>query len=230
MPPRRGKKRKAADLNRSAVGSAARERYDAALLRFDDYCTRFGFDFNPARKEEADEICAGHVQALYDDDCPMAWAGDFLSAMTDRWPALRGHLHASWRHFSAWKRLEPPQRAKPAARACVRVWIWVLIFCLNMCNYEIILPTLCHIVLVFSLLRPSEVRGLNWSDVTFDFSTAVPPALICQISIDHSKTSIRKHATESVTLTDPFVVFLLRLAAEHATTEKVWPFNAGFFN
>jgi hypothetical protein len=202
------------------------------MARFEIFCATFGFLFNPARENEADDVCSAYVQYIYDQDEPMAWAADFLSAVSDKFPHLRGKLTASWRAYAAWKRLEPPQRARPAARACVRIWMYVLICCLSATssNYRSILPVLCHIVLVFNLMRPAEVRGRHWSDVSFDISTAIPPVEFATISIDHSKTSTRKLATETTTITDPFAVFILKLGFEFSDHEKVFPFASSFFN
>ena len=95
----------------------------------------------------------------------MTWAGDFFSALADRWPALRGNLSASWRNFSAWKRLEPPVQAKPASRLILRWWLYSLLVGLSAANFYVVLPTLLHIVLVRSLCRHADVRGLLWSDI-----------------------------------------------------------------
>ena len=105
---RRGQKRKAdVELSRAAVGSAARGRYDTAITRFKIFPKFFGLLFAVTDLFETDRNSAAYIQTLYDQGLPMTWTGDFLSAMADRWLALRGNLSASRRNFSAWKRLEP---------------------------------------------------------------------------------------------------------------------------
>ena len=133
---RRNQKRKLdVDLARAAVGNAARGRYDAALARYRIFLKFFGLVFQISNLLQLDEHAALYVQSLYQESLPMVWAADFLSGLSDKWPHLRGHLSGAWRNFTAWKRLEPPQQAKPASRIVVRWWFYVLLVGLSDTNF-----------------------------------------------------------------------------------------------
>ena len=133
---RRGKKRNLeVDLARAAVGNAARGRYDAAIQRYKIFLAYFGFVFQIVNLLQLDQHAALFLQALYDNSLPMFWAADFLSGLSDKWPHLRGNLSGAWRNFTAWKRLEPPQQAKPASRIVVRWWFYVLLVGLSDTNF-----------------------------------------------------------------------------------------------
>ena len=114
-------------------------------------------------------------------------------------------------------------RAKPAPRVILRCWHYSLVVCISVATAHIVLPTIVHIIQVWSLCRPAEVRGLCWADIE---TLPDERAVIC---IDYSKTSGRRLNSESVTLDDPFVVYLLARGKEAATSELVWPFPNTYF-
>ena len=158
------------------------------------------------------------------------WGGDIISALADMIPQLRGQLSESWRRFKAWRRLEPPERAKPVPRSLLRFWVFTLFMLLDEFNCFVILPCILHMLLCFSLMRPAEVRGLDWADISFDENSG-PNGVVfaATIAIDHSKTSVRKLIVETLVITDPFIIFVLLLAKDFAVSSKVWPFGPTFF-
>ena len=222
---RRNQKRKLeVDLARAAVGNAARGRYDAALSRYKIFLSYFGFIFQITNLLRLDEHAASYVQSLYENSLPMVWAADFLSGLSDKWPHLRGHLSGAWRNFTAWKRLEPAQQAKPASRIVVRWWFYVLLVGLTEANFHVVFPFMAHLALVWALCRPAEVRALFWKDIEI-----LPDgrAVVC---IDYSKTSVRKFTSESVVISDPFISKVLELAKSCSTDDDlVWPFRVDTF-
>ena len=220
-------------LDQCAVGSAARGRYDAAIARLKIFCTFFGLVLTLFDSDSLDEILVSYLQFLYDESLPMCWGADTLSALQDLMPKLRKELPHAWRCYSAWQRLEPPQRAKPLMLVILQYWLVFLLNLISDVNSFVVLSLVMHMCLVFHLFRPAEVRGLTWADVKF--STVFTHGRwhkIASIAIDHSKTSIRKNMVEYVQIDDAFTVLILELLYEMSSSDSdpLWPFSLSTFH
>ena len=88
--------------------------------------------------------------------------------------------------FGAWKRLEPPVRARPIS-------IVVLIFSFaDDQDFLEMLGASCSALLVYHLMLPAQVCNLLWTDITLGIVDAMPTV---SIAIENSKTP-RKFSTE----------------------------------
>ena len=134
----------------------------------------------------------------------MNLAGVPLSAVSDRYPALRHVINGSWRSFAAWGRLEPAQRAKPVSVLVLQLLLHSLFSFATAENVLTIFVIACHCLLVYSLFRSAEVLSLRWRDVTFDYTRDGQPFL--SIAVE-GRTSGRKGIVEYVSVVDAFFLF-----------------------
>ena len=84
---RRGKKRDTTRLLREeAVGPQTRTRYALALERFNLFLAFYMISTLSLFVDPkfTDAHAADYVQWLYSHDCPMQWAADLLSAISDK--------------------------------------------------------------------------------------------------------------------------------------------------
>jgi integrase len=138
-----------------------------AFARLTIFCQFFGFVLTLLDSPALDEILQSYLQYLYDESLPMCWGADVLSSVQDMMPRLRRELPGAWRYYSAWQRLEPAQRAKPLLVTILQYWLAFLIQLITEVNLFVVLTVIMHMCLVFHLLRPAEVRRLQWSDLRF---------------------------------------------------------------
>jgi len=157
----------------------------------------------PGELHEMEEVACAYIESLWEDGSPRLYAGDVLSAMSHFVPRLKGHLTAAWRLHTAWGRSELPARAVPfrarvllamVARAVVHGWIGVA----------------AGLAMAFHcLLRTGELTGACFSDLVLadDCSGGV-------LHLGETKGGKRRGEEEKVTICDPQVCMLLRLAGE----------------
>ena len=178
-----------------------------------------------------DYAASAYLQFLYDEECPMCWAADTLSALQDMMPSLKRQLPESWRCFGAWQRLEPPERARPLHISILQFMVATLLRMIVEDNCFVILTVVLHMCLVFHLFRPAEIRGLEWSD--FRFSQVFRENkwfTVLTIAVDHSKTSVRKRIVEYVLIEDSFTIFIAQILFNHHLSSEVWPFSSSYFH
>ncbi len=194
--------RKSVPLRQRVVGRRTRARYDAALRRFNRYCTIGGLAFNPSDFGAADCLVERYVQALYDLGAPRSWASIFLSALNDRFPRLRRELPSGWRSVRAWQFECPPKRAPPIPRRLVSLWAGRLLFGGRIREAAGLL------LLFHCFLRPAELLKLRVCDVVLcglGLATAT-------VRLIDTKMGQRRLAEEFVEVLDPFVARLLAIA------------------
>eukprot|EP00438_Fugacium_kawagutii_P020011 Skav203482 [mRNA] locus=scaffold921:365199:371984:+ [translate_table: standard] len=137
------------------------------------------------------------IEELWENGDPQGWASDCLSGLGHFIPACKPHLISSWRLHSAWSRAELPCRAPPftplvlyalAHQAVANHWT----------DLAVLLILGFH-----TFARAGELFQCKVGDFTFDRSSGT-------WSLPLSKSGQRAGATESLLLTDPFVLTLLR--------------------
>ena len=211
-------KKQALGLRTKAERRADRERVGAlqdliiskhTLTRYEDRLNNFfawiateGKRIPRSPSELEEEACT-YLEHLWEDGAPRSHAGDYLSGLSHFMPRLKGQLTAAWRLHTAWSRNELPARAVPfdgrtalalAGRAIVRGWVGMA----------------AGIALGFHcLLRTGELVGATFADVSLaaDSGSGV-------LHLGLTKGGQRRGVVEQVTIVDPQVCMLLRLAGE----------------
>ena len=175
-----------------------RKRYEMALARYFVFDESMQFS-EPIDDAELDGNVASYVEQLWQEGDPRYWAEDTLSGFTKLIPSLRGGFRLSWSLVTAWQRNEPPQRCAPLSTDVLLAMVGLAIQrgWLGMCA---LLAVGFHCV-----LRTAEMYHLRVADFEFDVegTTGV-------LTLQESKSGTRYNIVESVTITDPVVIRLVR--------------------
>ena len=103
-------------LKQLTVQPKTRQRYEAGLDAFFAYLQREGLSL-PKRRDQMDPLVSDYLEYLWSEGEGRAAAGNFLAALQDSQPKLRGALPGSWRLMKTWSINEVPQRAPPLSEA-----------------------------------------------------------------------------------------------------------------
>ena len=175
-----------------------RKRYEAALMRYFVFDELMQFSA-PIDDVELDGNVAKYVEQLWQEGDPRYWAEDALSGFTKLIPSLRGGFRLSWSLVTAWQRNEPPQRCAPLSLDILLAMVGLAIQrgWLGMCA---LLAVGFHCV-----LRTAEMYHLRVADFEFDVAGTTGV-----LTLQESKSGTRYNIVESVTITDPVVIRLVR--------------------
>ena len=153
----------------------------------------------PMDDVDLDGNVARFVEQLWEEGDPRYWAEDALSGFTKLVPSLRGGFRLSWSLVTAWQRNEPPQRCAPLNLDILLAMIGLAIQrgWLGMCA---LLAVGFHCV-----LRTAEMYRMRVTD--FEFNVEGTSGVL---TLPESKSGTRYNFVESVTITDPVVIRLIR--------------------
>jgi len=175
-----------------------RKRYESALIRYFVFDESMQFSA-PIDDVELDGNVAKYVEQLWQEGDPRYWAEDTLSGFTKLVPSLRGGFRLSWSLVTAWQRNEPPQRCAPLSVDILLAMIGLAVQrgWLGMCA---LLAVGFHCV-----LRTAEMYRMRVAD--FEFNVDGTSGVL---TLPESKSGTRYNKVESVTITDPVVIRLIR--------------------
>ena len=187
----RQQRRKGIDLEEAALGSQTRTRYHMALRKLTPVLQ------NIQSLAHMDEVICEWVQEMWRTGEPLLTVGDALSALHFYQPFTRRGIPHSWKLFATWRKVEVPSRAPPLTEVLVR----------GMSAYELhhnrLEMATCLMLAFYALLRTGELLALTTEDVLLGKEAAI-------ISLNATKTSKKYAAHDAISVTDPFVLEMLR--------------------
>ena len=205
---RKEPRKKMGTLKSLTVQPRTKECYQAGLQRFYAYLQKEGL-LLPYKHDLMDPLVADYIEYLWADGEGRATASNFLAALQDSQPRLKGLLLLSWRLMKAWTTNEVPNRAPPMTEAVLKAmagWSFFLEehkFGLNL------------LVGFYGLLRTGDLLSLQAWQIHM-----ISPNEPAVISLGFTKSDKRQGAAESVTLTELPVLQLLwkwtKSASSHA--------------
>ena len=184
-------------LKSLTVQPRTRSRYDKGLEDFFSYLKREGLVL-PKRREFMDDLCSDYLEFLWSEGEGRATASNFLAALQDFDPKLRGMLPSSWRLMKTWATHAVPHRAPPMTESVLRAMVGWSFF------HEKYKFGISLLVGFFGLLRTGELLGLQSFQVQM-----VSPTQPAVVSLGLTKSGKRQGAAESVTISELPVLKLL---------------------
>ena len=82
----------------------------------------------PAHHRELDTVASGYLEHLWAKGPGRATASNFLAALQDSQPQLKGKLAQSWRLMKAWVTNEIPNRAAPLPKEEIYAMVGYALF------------------------------------------------------------------------------------------------------
>ncbi len=202
--------RQGVQLANCTVSPVTRNRYQRALLFF---CSFLAYvSRTPVTSLEYDWCLAQAFQYMFENGWPYSRASDLLSAVVDAYPWMKAQLHTSRRWLAAWRRREPPRRATPLTSE-------VTIAIAEYFRFNLGLQAgLCILIAFHVFLRPAELFGLLWSDISVTAHSG--PAIL---ALRQTKTGSRKFgAIEFVRVDDPVLSAMLFSALSDGAIGPLW--------
>jgi hypothetical protein len=186
-------------LKTNVVSKTSLKRYTQAAHWFFSLVLCMGWSLGSS-VIEFDEIVCAAMEIAWQDGEPMALVNNLLASLHHFVPKIKGELKGSWRLKSAWNRKQLPNRAAAiplrVLHAIVGVlWSWNRMDAAIMC-----------LVAYHCCLRTAEMAFATVAHVHF-----AADGLSAVLALPFTKGSARTGATESVTIFDACVVYLLRL-------------------
>ena len=210
---RRKERQELGSLRSLTVQPKTKARYQQGLDRFFEYLASEGLQL-PKKRDHMDDVVSDYLEYLWSDGEGRAVANNFMAALQDFDPKLKGALPGSWRLLKTWTTHEVPNRAPPLTESLINAMAgWA--FFNEKLSFGLSLLLAFH-----GLLRTGELLSLQAHH--FHILSPVEPAVI---SLGLTKSGKRQGAAESVTLTDKNVLKILwawkQSASPHAfLTEK----------
>jgi hypothetical protein len=209
---RKAERKKLGSLKSLTVQPRTRERYSLGLQSFFDFLKLEGLEL-PSKRDHMDALVGDYLEHLWADGEGRAAASNFLAALQDFDPKLRGQLPMSWRLMRTWATNEVPNRAPPLTEAVLKAMVGWAFF------HEHHKFGLSLLVAFYGLLRTGELLGLQAWQVHMTSSSQ--PAVL---SLGLTKSGKRQGAAESVTLTEkPVLQLLWQWKANASTYEFLTP-------
>ena len=155
----------------------------------------------PRTLEDLDDIGAEYINELYQDDRPLAWAGDFMCGIKRFYPRCRRAMGTTNLFYKNWAKSITRSRALPLSGEIVMA---ISSFALLENDVEFSAAALVSFV---GLLRSGEICGLTGKNVQFHGNFT-----LASISLPSSKGAARKGEPELVCIHDKVAIRLLAAA------------------
>ena len=192
-------------LKSLTVQPQTKKRYQQGLEQFFAYLKREELSL-PKRRDDLDRVVGDYLEFLWAEGEGRATANNFLAALQDFDPKLKGHLQISWRLMRTWTANEIPNRAPPLTEKVLKAMVGWAVF-----NQQFSFA-LSLLVGFYTLLRTGELLQLqSWN---IHMTSSSQPAVI---SLGLTKSGKRQGAAESVTLTEKSVLKLLWFWKQNAS-------------
>ena len=182
-----------------------RNDYKAALNRFYAFVD-FRFVKKPTSPEALRFACAEFVNFLYQDDRPIGWAGNFLSAMKRFHPSTVDSLGLARQYHTNWSRSIKRAWAFPYTVEMVQAMAVVLV------HDQQPFMAIAVLLAFIGLFRLGEILALRLRD--FDF---VAPDF-CIITLMQTKA---RKGPVSVIVRDPSIIVLLKAVCRANSPEQL---------
>ena len=193
---RKAERKTLGKLRHQVVAEKTEERYFTQVSRFLSFLNSNGKPYPRSFLLLDQEVC-NFIEELWEQGDPQGWASDCLSGLGHFIPACKPHLIGAWRLHRAWSRAELPCRAPPFTPLIVYAWAQQAV-----ANYWTDVAVL--LLLGFhTYARAGELFQAKVGDFVFDQNSGT-------WTLPLSKSGQRQGATESLLLTDRFVIALLR--------------------
>ena len=183
-------------------------RYRSALRLFFQYWDIVG-SFTIVSFSGLDDAVSMFIEHLFSEGEPKSLANYVVASLQHHLPQARGHFHGSWRLIRAWHKLAPPQRSTPLPASLVRT-IAMICFCIDMPRMGLAVLLGFH-----CCLRTGEILALRAGDIEIASDRGC-------IALHATKTSVRRQASEIVTIEDPSLVKLLRSVLAQLSSTDVF--------
>ena len=184
-------------LKSLTVQPVTKARYQAGLDAFFQYLKHEGLQL-PRKRDALDDVVSDYLEYLWSEGEGRATASNFLAALQDFDPKLRGKLPGSWRLMRTWSTNEIPSRAPPLTLEILKAMVGWAVF------HEHFSFGLSLLVSFYTLLRTGELLSpQSWQ---IHMLSPVEPAVI---NLGLTKSGKRQGAAESVTLNELPVLRLL---------------------
>ena len=195
-------------LKSLTVQPQTKARYQQGLDQFFAYLKREGLTL-PRRRDDLDGMVGDYLEYLWSEGEGRATASNFLAALQDFDPKLKGHLQISWRLMKTWTTNEVPNRPPPLTENVLKAMVGWAIF------HQHFSFGLSLLVGFYTLLRTGELLQLqSWN---IHMISSSQPAVI---SLGLTKSGKRQGAAESVTLTEKPVLKLLWVWKQQASSHS----------
>ena len=175
-------------LKSLTVQPITRVRYQQSLEQFFQYLKDEHL-LMPAHHRELDTVASDYLEHLWAKGLGRATASNFLAALQDSQPQLKGKLAQSWRLMKAWVTNEIPNRAPPLPKEVIYAMVGYALF-KERPDFAITL-----LLGFYCLLRTGEILQIKGSHITIQSPKG--PAVI---SLGLTKSGKRQGAAESVTV------------------------------
>ena len=175
-------------LKNLTVQPVTRKRYDKALADFFAYLRHERLTL-PHQAQHMDAVSSDYLEHLWAKGYGRTEASNFLAALQDSQPHLKGKLAQSWRLLKAWVTHEVPNRAPPLPLDLVEAMAGYALF------KNLPLFALSLLLAFYGLLRTGELLAVTVAHVSI--SRPKGPAVI---SLGMTKAGKRQGAAESVTI------------------------------
>ena len=181
-------------LKSLTVQPKTKQRYDAGLQQFFDYLRKEGIQL-PKRRDSMDPLVSDYLEFLWSEGEGRATASNFLAALQDFDPKLKGCLPGAWRLMKTWGAHQLPNRAPPMTETVLHAMVgWAV-------THEHFSFAISLLVGFHALLRTGELLALQaWQ---IHMVNAVTPAVI---NLGLTKSGKRQGAAESVTISEKSVL------------------------
>ena len=205
---RKKQRKELGSLRSLTVQPKTKARYQQGLDRFFQYLNSEGLQL-PQKRDHMDHLVSDYLEYLWSDGEGRAVASNFMAALQDFDPKLKGCLPGSWRLLKTWTTHEVPNRAPPLTESLLNAMVGWSFF------HDKLTFGLSLLLGFHGLLRTGELLALQAHN--FHITSPVEPAVI---SLGLTKSGKRQGAAESVTLTDKNVLKVLwawkKTASAHA--------------
>lgn len=196
-------RQRAGQLKELLVGKATATRYVSAMKKFFEWCRVFSRSL-PGDYYSFDGLLCEYIEYLWEHGDGRSLACDTLSGLqcpTTGRTFLKGHLRGAWALTRAWQRHELPARAPPLPS--------MFVFALAQWLVQSKAPDVAAAIILgyHCVLRTGELLKLVAGD--FVFSDNLDSAVV---DLGLTKSGSRRGVKESITITQAWIVKLLRAA------------------
>ena len=177
-------------LKSLTVQPRTKQRYQEGLKLFFTYLKNEQLEL-PKQRDKMDDLCSDYLEHLWGEGEGRACASNFLAALQDFDPKLKGALPSSWRLMKAWTVNEVPNRAPPMTDAVLKAMVGWSFF------HEYYTFGLSLLLCFHGLLRTGELLGVQAHQVSM-----TSPSHPAVLSLGMTKSGKRQGAAESITISD----------------------------
>ena len=146
-----------------------------------------------------DDTISDWIQDMWEQGETLHIISDALCGLQHYQPWTKNRIPLSWRLFKVWRKVEAPNRAPPITTTIIESWIMYAIG-----HNDLTFATML-VLGYFGLLRTGELLQVCANDIMVGKSVAL-------LSLKNTKTGLRNAAQETVSISQPLALDILRAA------------------